>query len=88
MFNFIQKFLKLESFKVKFNETLSNTRVQTEGIPQGSVLTSKFFILKLNQIVAQVPNEHEFQRSFYMDNLQISYRHPIVRVVERELKTA
>ena len=39
MFNFIQNFLKPRSFKVIVNETLSDTEVQTEGIP-----TSKIYI--------------------------------------------
>ena len=34
MFKFIQKKFKLRSFKVKVNEILSDTKDQTEGIPQ------------------------------------------------------
>ena len=46
MFKFIQNFLKLRSFKVEVNEILSDTKVQTEGILQGSVVIPTFFILK------------------------------------------
>ena len=48
MLNFIQKFLKPRSFKVKVNEILSDKKIQTEDIPQGSVVSPTFFILKSN----------------------------------------
>ena len=86
MFNFIQNFLKPRSFKVKVNKILSDTKVQTEGIPQGSVVSPTFFILKINKIVAKLPNDKRFQISIYMDDLQISYRHPKWRVDEIKLK--
>ena len=86
MFNFIQNFLKPRSFKVKVNEILSDTKVQTEGIPQGRVDSRTFFTLKINIIVAQLPNDNRFQISLYMDDLNISYRHPNWSVVERKLQ--
>ena len=43
LFKFIQNFLKPRSFKVKVNEILYDTKVQTEGIPQGSVVSPTFF---------------------------------------------
>ena len=52
MFNCIQNFLKPRSFKVKVNEIISNTKIQSEGIPQGRMVNPKFFILKINKIVA------------------------------------
>ena len=48
MFNFIQNFLNSRSFKVKVNEALSDKKLQTEDIPQGSVVSPTFFILKSN----------------------------------------
>ena len=52
MFNFIQKAFKPRSFKVKVNEILTETKVQTEGIPQGNVVSPTLFILKLNITVS------------------------------------
>ena len=49
MYKFIRNFLKLRSFKVKVNENLSDTKVQTEGIPQGSKVSPTFFILKIKK---------------------------------------
>ena len=52
MFKSIQNFLEPRSFKVKVNEILSITKVQTGGIPQGSVVSPTFSILKINKILA------------------------------------
>ena len=76
MFNFIQNFLKPRSFTVKVNGILSDAKVQAEGKPQGSVVCPTFFILKINKIVAQLPNDNRFLISLSMDDLQISYRYP------------
>ena len=58
--NFIQNFLKPRYFKVEVNKILSGTKVQTEDIPQGSVVIPTFFILKMNKIVAQLLNDNRF----------------------------
>ena len=86
IFILIQNFLKPRSIKVKVNEITSETKVQTEGILRGSVVSLTFFILKINKIVAQVPNYNSFQISFYMDDLQITFRHPNWNVVETKLQ--
>ena len=67
--NFIQNFLKLKSFEVKFNENLSDTKILTEDMPQRSVVNPIYFLLKINKIVVQVPNDDRFQISLYMDGL-------------------
>ena len=77
--HFIQNFLK-------FNEILSDTKIQSEDIPHVSVVSPTFFILKLNKNVAQLPSHNRFQISLYMDDLQISYRHTDWRIVERRLQ--
>ena len=86
MFKFIQNFLKPRSFKVKVNEILSDTKVQTEGIPQGSVVSLTFFILKINKIVTKLPNDNRLKISLYMDDLQMSCCHPDWKVVQTKLQ--
>ena len=51
MFSFVQ---------VKVNETLCDTKIQTEGIHQGSVVSPTFFLLKINKIVAELLNDNRF----------------------------
>ena len=60
MFNFIRKLLKPRSFKVKVNEILSDTKVQIEGIPQGSVVIPTFSRLKINKTVAELLIDNRF----------------------------
>ena len=64
MFKFIQNFLKPRTFKVKVNEVLSDTKVQTEDILQGSRGSRKFFIPKINKTVAKLPNAIDFRYHF------------------------
>ena len=61
---------------IKVIEILSDTKVQTEGIPHGSVVSPSFFTLKINKNVANLPKDIRLQISLYMDDRQISYRHP------------
>ena len=86
MFKFIENFLKPRSFKVKVNEILSDTKVQTEGIPQGSVVSPTFFILKINKIVAKLPDDNRLQISHFMDDLQIFHRKQKLKFDERKLQ--
>ena len=86
VFKFIQKFFTPRSFKVEVNEILSDTKVHTEGIPRGSVVSPTFFILKIKKIIAKMPNDNRFQISLYMDDLKISYRHSNWKVVQRKLQ--
>ena len=86
MYKLIQNFHKPRPFKVKVNEIRSDTKVQTEGIRQRSVVIPTFFTLKINKIVAKLPIDKIYQLYFYMYDLQISYRHQDLKVVERKLK--
>ena len=86
VFYFMQNFLKPRLFKVKDNENLADTKVQTEGIPQGSVASRTFSYKKKNKVVSHMPKDNIYQISLYMKDLQISYRYPNWRVVERKLQ--
>ena len=85
MFKFIT-FNSLKPRSFKFNKILYDTKVQIEGIPQGNVVIPIFFILKIKNIVAQLSNDNRYQISLYMDDLQMSYLHPSLKVVERMLQ--
>ena len=64
MFNLIQNFLKPKSFKVKLNEILSDTKVQTGGIPQGSVVSPTFFILTISKSLVKLRMTTDFRYHF------------------------
>ena len=88
MLKFIQKLLKPRSFKVKVNEITSHAKFQKEAIPHGSVLSPTLFLLNINKIVAQFPNDNRFHISLNMDDLQISCRHADRRINERRLQNS
>ncbi|GBM23621.1 putative RNA-directed DNA polymerase from transposon X-element [Araneus ventricosus] len=52
---FIKNFLKLRKFRVKVESEFSDFFIQEEGVPQGSVLSVTLFILKINNILKQLP---------------------------------
>ena len=69
MFKFIENFLKLRSFKVKVNKILSDIKIQTEGIPQRSVVSPTFFILEINKTVAKLSHNDIFHISLFRRRL-------------------
>ncbi|GBN18751.1 putative RNA-directed DNA polymerase from transposon BS [Araneus ventricosus] len=52
---FIQNFLKTRSFRVRIGNTLSDGFYQEDGVPQGSVLSVILFIIKINEVIRQLP---------------------------------
>ena len=59
MFNFVQDFLKGRSFQVKVDNTLSQTYIQENGTPQGSVLSPTIFNLVLNKIAKPLSERYK-----------------------------
>ena len=49
--SFISNFLSERSFNVRIGSTLSDTFEQEQGVPQGSILSSTLFNIKINNIV-------------------------------------
>ncbi|GBN20959.1 putative RNA-directed DNA polymerase from transposon X-element [Araneus ventricosus] len=64
---FIQNFLLLRSFKVRIGCTLSDSFIQSEGVPQGSVLSVTLFILHISNILLNLPQS--VQGTLYVDDL-------------------
>jgi hypothetical protein len=83
---FIKQFLQNRSFKVKVGDTLSPAYPQEMGVPQGSVLSVTLFILKIDQLADVLPKDGRLLSSLYVDDLQISYRHPCLQTIQRELQ--
>ena len=54
MFDFIQNFLRPRYFIVKVNEILSDKKIQTEDIPQGSVVILPFLHTKNKQYCSSI----------------------------------
>ena len=83
---FISNLLQNRSFKVQIGTTLSSSRDQIEGIPQGSVLGCLCFSLAMNGIKEVVP--HDIKHLLYVDDLLIYYEGGYLPTMERRLQHA
>ena len=82
---FVERFLTDRTFRVQINGIVSDEKVQENGIPQGSILSVTLFI-KIDAIARLIPSEMRFHSSLYMDDLQVSYRHSDIRVIQAGCK--
>ena len=81
---FIQNFMADRSFQVIFGSLLSAQYEQEEGVPQGSILSTTLFNIKLNGIVKEIlPG---VQCSLYVDDFVIYFRSKSTRTVQRKLQ--
>ena len=72
------------SFQVIFGSLLSAQYEQEEGVPQGSILSTTLFNIKLNGIVKEIlPG---VQCSLYVDDFVIYFRSKSTRTVQRKLQ--
>ncbi|GFW99905.1 putative RNA-directed DNA polymerase from transposon X-element [Trichonephila clavipes] len=83
---FIKKILKLRTFRVRLDGTLSAPFTQAEGVLQGSILSVTLFICHISPILNVF--SPSIQASLYVDNLQISCEVSDMRIIERQYQTA
>ena len=81
---FIQNFLSNRIFSVIYGNILSDSYTQEEGVPQGAILSTTLFNIKLNGIVKEVlPG---VQCSLYVDDFVLYFRSKSMRTIKRKLK--
>ena len=83
---YIQNFLSSRTFKVKVKSTLSETFDQSQGVPQGSVMSVTLFGIAINDIIAELPSE--IQKSLFVDDLAIYFSSSTPETVGRKLQMA
>ena len=81
---YVQEFLR--KFKVRVRSTLSDTQLQTNGVPQGSILSVTLFVLKIDSIASVVLQNPRFLTSLYVDDLQIGFRYCNLNIIEYEMQ--
>ena len=82
---FIGNFLADRTFQIHLGTILSDKIFhQKEGVPQGAILSTTLFNVKINDIVKQV--DPGVECSLYVDDFVIMYRSPTIDAIQRKLQ--
>ena len=82
---FIGNVLSDRTFQVHLGTILSDKIFhQEEGVPQGAVLSTTLFNVKINNIVKQI--DPGVECSLYVDDFVIMYKSPTIDVIQRKLQ--
>ncbi|GBL87688.1 hypothetical protein AVEN_81317-2-1, partial [Araneus ventricosus] len=71
---------------VRVGTTLSDTFIQSEGVPQGSVLSVTLFIAHISSIISVL--QPSISGTLYVDDLQISCQGSDIYRIQRQLQSA
>ena len=80
---FIEGFLADRAMQVRVGSSLSDYYDQEQGVPQGGVLSTTLFSIKINDIVKCLGNLTDC--SLYVDDFCICYRSKSMVTIERQL---
>ena len=80
----IRSFLEDRTMQVRVGSTLSDFYDQEQGVPQGSILSTTLFNIKINNIVKCLDSKTD--GSLYVDDFGICYRSKNMRTIERKLQ--
>ena len=80
---FIQNFLSERTFAVAYGHMISDPFPQEEGVPQGAILSTTLFNIKLNGIVKEVTPGVEV--SLYVDDFCLMFRSKSMRTIQRQI---
>ena len=81
---FIGNFLSDRTSQIHLGSILSDKIFHREGVPQGAILSTTLFNIKINDIVKQV--DPGVECSLYVDDFVIMYRSPTVDAIQRKLQ--
>ena len=81
---FIGNFLSDRTFQIYLGTILSDKIFhQEEGVPQGAILSTTLFNIKINDIVKQVDPGVGWH---YVDDFVVMYRSPTIDAIQRKLQ--
>ena len=82
--NFVESFLANRSIQLRVGSTLSDTFGLSQGVPQGSILSTTLFNIKINSIMNCL--DPKTDGSLYVDDFCMCYRSTSMRTIERHLQ--
>ena len=83
---YIAEFLRRRALKVRIANSTSETNVQINGVPKGSVLSVTLFALKINTMAKIIRSSQNTLASLYVDDLQIAFRHENLSVIQTTMQ--
>ena len=81
---FIGNFLTDRTIQIHLGTILSDVFHQEEGVPQGAILSTTLFNVKINDIVKQV--DPGVECSLCVDDFVIMYKSPTIDAIQRKLQ--
>ena len=81
---FISNFLSDRSFQVLLGSTVSDIFYQEEGVPQGAILSTTLFNLKINEIANTL--NPGMDCSLYVDDFSICFRSKRMITIQRQIQ--
>ena len=81
---FIGNFLSDRTFQIHLGTILSDKIFHQEDVPQGAILSTTLFNVKINDIVKQI--DPGVECSLYVDDFVIMYRSPTIDAIQRRLQ--
>ena len=81
---FIGNFLTDRTFQIRLETILSDVFHQEEGVPQGAILSTTLFNVKIYDMVKQV--DPGVECSLYVDDFAIKYKSPTIDAIQRKLQ--
>ena len=82
--NFLESFLAERSIQVRVGSTLFDTFKLSQGVPQGSILSTTLFNIKINSIMNCL--DPKTDGSLYVDDFCMCHRSKSMRTIERHLQ--
>ena len=82
--HFLESFLADRSIQVRVGSTLSDSFGLSQGVPQGSILSTTLFNIKINSIMNCL--DPKTDGSLYVDDFCMCYRSTSMRTIERHLQ--
>ena len=82
---FISNFMSDRTFQILLGTTTSKIFSQEEGVPQGAILSTTLFILKINDITKQL--NPGMDCSLYVDDFSISFRSKRMPLIARQIQS-
>ena len=82
--NFLESFLAYRSIQVRVGSTLSDTFGLSQGVLQGSILSTTLFNIKINSVMNCL--DPKTDGSLYVDDVCMCYRSSSMRTIDRHLQ--